>query len=368
VNCEQRLLTALRGGQPDRVPVAVWLNPLASRWATGISSAVDPQAAGYGEVLEAAREYADPIYDWYAPSGLLFTAYDVQLRSERIAPERVRHTIQTPKGELTCVVQDRSGGGVEKHWVESLEEMERLLSIPYVASRPDLSEFLQTRERLRGVSLAQVTLPDAVCGLDPIAPELRSLWTITERDLVREILDISFRRISDLLDYLLEGGVGPLYYFNGPEYAIPPLMSPRDFEEFVVHYDQQMVAKIHDYGHLTQIHCHGRTNRFLERFVAIGTDSLNPLEPPPLGDVVLADAKRRVGQQMCLVGNIQYEDLASASLEGVEALVREAIVQGAPGGGFILSLCAAPYEVPLPPKTAANLIHFMKMGRKYGQY
>jgi uroporphyrinogen-III decarboxylase len=92
------------------------------------------------------------------------------------------------------------------------------------------------------------------------------------------------------------------------------------------------------------------------------------LEPPPLGDVVLSEAKRRIGDRVCLIGNIQYEDLASASVRQVEELVRDAIAQGAPGGGFVLSLCAAPYEVPLPAKTARNMIAMLRFGREYGEY
>ena len=368
MNSEERLIATLRGEQADRVPVFAWLNPLAPRWATGIRPDVDPDEAGYRAVLDACVEYADLVQDWYFPSGFFSTAWDVQQRSERLGPERVRHTIQTPKGDLSCVVQDRPGGGVEKHWVTSIEEAERVLSIPYVPSRPPLTEFLNTRERLRGRSTAQVTVGDPVSDLAVINPELRSLWTRTERDLLVEMMDVSFERIMAQLDYLLENSVGPIYYINGPEYAIPPLMSPADFEEFVVQYDSQMIAKIHTHGMLTHVHCHGRVNRFLERFVAMGTDSLNPLEPPPLGDVVLADAKRRVGKRMCLIGNIQYEDLAAASLDQVKDLVKDAIAQGAPGGGFILSLCAAPYEVPLPEKTGRNLVAMLRFAREFGNY
>ena len=368
MNSEQRLIATLKGEQTDRVPILAWLNPLAPRWATGIRPGVDPDEAGYRDVLDACLEYADLIQDWYFPGGFFNTAWDVEQRSERLGPERIRHTIRTRKGELTSVVQDRPGGGFEKHWVTCVEDAERVLSIPYVPSRPSLAEFLETRERLRGRSTGQVTVGDPVCSLSVINPQLRSLWTRTERDLLVEMMDISFERIMAQLDYLLENDVGPIYYINGPEYAIPPLMSPADFEEFVVRYDREMVAKIHENGKLTHIHCHGRVNRFLERFVEIGTDSLNPLEPPPLGDVVLSDAKRRVGERMCLIGNIQYEDLAAGSLEQVEDMVRDSIAQGAQGGGFILSLCASPYEVPLPVKTARNMIAMLRLAREYGEY
>ena len=366
---EERYLTAIKGGQPDRVPVLTWLNPLVPRWATGIGEEVDPSAAGYSKVLEACLQYADLVYDWYPTQGLFWmSACDLQMRSERIAPERVKTTIHTPKGELTRVVADGPRGGVEKHWVESAQDVERLLSIPYIPPRPPLKEFLQTRQRLRGESVGQVTLPDAVSGLLVIKPQLRSLWTITERDLLVEMMDVYFDRIMDLLDYLLENDIGPVYYFNGPELALPPLMSPGDFDEFVVEYDRQIVGKVHEFGKVTQLHCHGRVNDFLERFVEIGTDSLNPLEPPPLGNVVLAEAKRRVGGRVCLIGNIQYDDLARASADEVEVMVRESIREGGPGGGFMLSLCAAPYEVPLPPKIGENLIHYVRMGNRYGGY
>jgi hypothetical protein len=364
---EERQLTALRRGLPDRVPVMVWLNPFLPHWATGISREVDPDEAGYRVVLEAAREYGDAEHDWSFPTGFFHSAADVRPRTERKGPERLVHTVETPRGMLSCVTQSRPGGGTEKHWVESVEDARRLLSIPYVPPRPDLGEFLAARAASGGRYLSKVTLSDPVGFVGLIDPMTCALWTVEERPLLREILAAAYERIRDALAYLLRGGAGPLFYFNGPEYALPPLMSPADFEEFVVAYDTKLVKQVHAGGGLTQIHSHGRVGRFLEAFARTGTDSLNVLEPPPLGDVVLADAKRRVGARMCLVGNIQYQDLAAARDDGeVDVLVREAIEQGAPGGGFVLCLCAAPYEVPLPKRTARNLVRYLQAGRRFG--
>lgn len=368
---EERLLTALRRGKPDRVPVSVWLNPWGSRWATGIGEEVDPDAAGYRSVLEAARECADAEYDWSFPTGLFHTAWDAapdsgRAGSERIGGGRLHHTVRTPRGMIDSVVQDRPGGGTAKHWIENVEDARRLLSIPYEPVQPDLAGFLAARNSSAGRYLSKVTLADPAGSLGLIDPATCALWTIEERPLLREILETAFTRIADELAWLLEGGAGPLFYFNGPEYALPPLMSPDDFEEFVVAYDTRLVDRVHRGGGITQIHSHGRVGRFLESFARTGTDSLNVLEPPPLGDVILADAKRRVGRHMCLVGNIQYQELVAATEAEVDTLVREAIRQGAPGGGFILALCAAPFEVPLPPRAARNLIRYLRAGREYG--
>ncbi|MBM4081871.1 MAG: hypothetical protein FJ278_19350, partial [Planctomycetes bacterium] len=55
---EQRLLTALRREQPDRVPVFLYLNPWAKNWYN--------QDSSYAEVLAACEQYEDVVCDWGA--------------------------------------------------------------------------------------------------------------------------------------------------------------------------------------------------------------------------------------------------------------------------------------------------------------
>jgi len=233
-----------------------------------------------------------------------------------------------------------------------------------------MAAFRRARSRLREKAVAQATFPDPLCVVgDMTDAETLAAWTIEQRHLLRELLDAAAERVLEALRYCLDAGVGPIYYFNGPEYALPPLMSPADFEEFVVGYDSRPMRLIHSYpGTYVIVHSHGRVDKFLERFAAIGMDGLNVLEPPPMGDTVLTEAKRRVGERLCLIGNVQYDDVARKSKDHVARLVREAIRQGAPGGGFILSLCASPYERPLPKKASDNLIHYLVKGRQYGKY
>jgi len=276
----------------------------------------------------------------------------------------------TPRGPVSAITRaDWRGGGTVKRWIVTPEDAARVLSIPYVPPRPDLRPFLETRERLRARCVAQVTFCDPI-GLAGWVDEITmATWTIEQRPLLRQMLDVALERLLDQIRYCLEHDVGPNYDFNGPEYALPPLMLPRDFEEFVVEYDTLLIDLIHSYpDRWVIVHSHGRVNRFLERFAALGLDGLNVLEPPPIGDVILAEAKRRIGDRVCLIGNIQYDDLARGTPEQIEALVRDAIQQAGPGGGFILPPCASPYERPLPPRAAANFIHYLKMGRKYGGY
>jgi hypothetical protein len=357
---EERVLTALRREQPDRVPVFLYLDPFIQYWATE-----DPS---YAEVMTCAKEYLDVIFEW-APDMGFFLSGGIDWRTEQ-TDDRLTYRVQTPKGELTSVLQRKwnGGWGETKFWLETPQDVERILSIPYQPLQPKVDAFLETRQRRKGQAIAQCTLPDPVGMVGLIKPEELAVWTLTERALLKEYVEVAFVRMRDLVASLLENDVGPLFYFNGPEFAIPPLMSPADFEEFVVAYDKPLVDMIHAAGKFVIIHSHGKVNQFLERFVEIGTDGLNVLEPPPMGDVDLADAKRRVGKDMCLIGNIEYDDLAKQTPERIDAMVKECIEQAGAGGGFILSPSANPYESPITPQTAANFVAYMQAGRKYGVY
>ena len=362
MSTEERVLAALRCEQPDTVPVFIYLNPCVESWYT--------REASYADVLKVCKKYADIIYDWHFPSEFFHTVAQVPTESRQLSDGMIEHIRHTPAGPITAITRtDWRGGGTIKRWITQPEDVERVISIPFIPARPDLTEFFETKKRLAGKCVAQVTFADPICIAGMVDEMVMAIWTIERRDLIKRMLDLAFERLFEQLKYCLDNNMGPIYYFNGPEYALPPLMSAADFDEFVIEYDTKLIDLIHSYpDKYVIIHSHGRVSNFLEKFADIGTDGLNVLEPPPIGDTILSDAKTRIGDRVCLIGNIQYDDLARGTEARVEQLVTEAIAQGAPGGGFILSPCASPYERPLPEKASKNFIHYLKMARKYGRY
>ena len=84
-----------------------------------------------------------------------------------------------------------------------------------------------------------------------------------------------------------------------------------------------------------------------------------------MGDVQLAEVKRRVGDRMCLIGNVQIGDVIGGERDEVDVRVREAVRDGAPGGGFILSITASPYEEKLSEQTLENYRQFVRSGREH---
>jgi hypothetical protein len=47
----------------------------------------------------------------------------------------------------------------------------------------------------------------------------------------------------------------------------------------------------------------------IRRFVDMGVDVLNPIEPPPMGDICMAEAFARVDDRMGLEGGVETHDL-----------------------------------------------------------
>lgn len=115
-------------------------------------------------------------------------------------------------------------------------------------------------------------------------------------------------------------------------------ISPEYYREFVLPYESQIIQAVREKGVHAYIHTCGAINDRLELMVESGISGLECLDPPPLGDVQLEEAKKRVGKKVFIKGNIDpVNTLLMGSLEDVEKDARHRIKVGKPGGGFILS-------------------------------
>ena len=202
---------------------------------------------------------------------------------------------------------------------------------------------------------------------DLFTPEDFALRCALDKDNIGRMIKQVNEQLYDYVHYLLDNGPRSLYNIGGPELATAPLLPPRYFDEFVTKYDAPLIDLIHQHGSWAMIHCHGRLNGVLERIADMGPDGIHPCEAPPMGDVPLAEVKRRIGDRLCIIGNVQIGDLIVGQREDVDRRVQEAVMAGAPGGGFILSVTASPYEEELAPHTLANYQQFVESGRKYSR-
>ena len=118
-------------------------------------------------------------------------------------------------------------------------------------------------------------------------------------------------------------------------------------------------------GRPVYTHTCGAIGDRLELMLGTGTDGIDTLDPPPLGTVDLADAKRRLGTRAFIKGNV---DPVNTLLRGTPADVRRdalcRIEVGKPGGGYILSTACsvAPHTAP------ENIFELTRAAEDAGHY
>jgi uroporphyrinogen-III decarboxylase len=117
-----------------------------------------------------------------------------------------------------------------------------------------------------------------------------------------------------------------------------------------------MIEAIHRFGGYARIHSHGRLKGILDEIAALGADALDPIEPPPQGDVELADVRRRHGEQLVLFGNLEISDIETLPSDRFAEKVKRALDEGTSGSGrgFVLMPSASPYGRELPLRVLKN--------------
>ncbi len=115
-------------------------------------------------------------------------------------------------------------------------------------------------------------------------------------------------------------------------------ISRKMYSEFVAPYERRVTEAVMAEGVPVYTHTCGKIGDRLELMADTGTLGIDTLDPPPLGNVELTVAKRRIGDRLFIKGNMNpVALLAYKTKEEVIAEATRCLRQGAPGGGYILS-------------------------------
>lgn len=369
LSSRERLLRVLRREEPDRIPIYMFYP--RERYGSYVDVYTLPV---YQPVVEHIRRHSDWLDRRHVDSPFLYTAA-AAVESGTTAQGNVqvsRMVVHTPYGPL-CQ-EARLGADASAHWVtqhllETLEDLDKLLAIPYEPATPDLAAYHAAAQRLGDDGLMMMDLGTPVGFLDGHAsPETLACWIATDLDALVRFLDVLFERQYRFVEEAIRRGAGPVFFVTGSEFVAPPLASPTAFDLLFTRYSRPLFELIHRYGGYAIVHHHGRARAVLEAIVAAGADGIHPIEEPPVGDMPLAAAKRLLAGRACIVGSVQYDDLARLPDDEFESLVRRQIREAAPGGGYIAAPTAGPYEASITPRQVRNLIRLIDLVRQWGTY
>ena len=372
-------MTALCGGVPDRVPINTY--ELAGRnsldWYNTQPS--------YRSLMDYIRAHTDCITNWNPRTAtdsytcqerFLCSDYPVEIEThtERVGEfERMTRICHTPKGDLRSVTQSKPDVYTTwqvEHWCKSLADVDKALSVPFLAARYDASDLPRVRAELGDQGLVMASIGDPAY----LAAELMSfqdfvMWAFEETEHFAKTVALVAERALENLGRQLDCCVVDVYRIVGPEYFTPPYLPPAMFRQFVVPHVTAMTRLLHARGAHVRIHCHGKMGRVLDMILETGCDGIDPCEPPPDGDIELGEVKRRCqAAGVSVWGNLELKLLEQGTPGQVRGEVRRIMDQAKDGGGLVLMPTAGPINVPLSSATEANYKAFIEAGLEFGRY
>ncbi len=361
----ERLLTALEGGRPDRLPVTTHhLMPwFLGTYLEGISEAeffrrfgLDPirwafdlmPDEGRGEYWSPEREKIGEGYESAGSRWLVSDEWRIEEEEVPGAARATRYRIITPGGPLSMVLEH----GDQTDWVVERPIKEKrqidLLQRYAPRGRCDVEAVNRKAEGvedggwgiLRGAVPGFQIYGQPGCWQDAVelfgAQEL-IMETRDDPVWVRELLAILMER-KKASAASMEGARYDLLELGGGS-ASSTVISPGIFEEFVAPWDREIIRELHRAGQRVVYHTCGGMMPLLERIAGMEPDAMETFTPPALGgDADLAGAKARIGERVCMIGGFdQHTFFRGCSPAATRAAVRRCFEAAGAGGGFILA-------------------------------
>lgn len=356
----ERLLCALDRRLPDRLPVTTHhlMDSYLKTCCEGADSRGFFDRFGMDAVHwvvahrpdESVGERTDPVQ---GKIGFL-EARRVVTDQWRVAVEDIpgqeyptqRYRFITPKGELTLVLQSNEHTAwLTEHLIKEKGDVD-LLGEFMPSPKCDVAAVNLEAEAFgeRGIIRSHMCCfdvfgqpgcwQDAAClvGIEKLIME-----TYDDPAWVHELLAILQRR---KLDYArsLQGARFDVIELGGGD-ASSTVISPGIFDEFVAPYDAPVIDAAHAAGQRIAYHTCGGMMPLLERLAAMRPDALETFTPAGMGgDTNLAEAKRRIGDKVCMIGGFdQLHFFTRCTPEQTRAEVRRCFDEAGADGGFILS-------------------------------
>ena len=368
----ERLLTAVRHEEPDRVPICprinwTWLDPDGRhRLQEMYESAIDPM-----DGVAAPT----PNYICSHPDEYDLPEVRVEQREYDEGPYQVvQRVFHTPAGKLSDRTKIPPPGReygmspnpiLTEHLVKSREDLPSLRYIlPEIKGNYD-----QVRKRTAELSDRGVVVVRIYSEVGRNAGEARNMQDLmtdyhVDRQLFDELLAMFQERVLSEAKAAMEAGVEWVFH-NSYYNSVSAGWSPAIFQEVFVPNIRAVADLVHSFGGHVDYYDDGHLAKTMGMIAGCGVDVLETCTPPPMCDFDLRAAKATIGDKVALKG---YVDLLYVVLRGtpdlVEQTVAEAMEVGKPGGGFIIG-SSDTFRESTPPE---NIHAYFQSCLKYGVY
>jgi len=356
---KERMLVALDGGVPDVLPATThFLMPhFLNTCMGGMSESEFFDACGWDPIMYTVPHRPDPARsEFYDPE----QGEPGFLESRRIATDQwrvhsqsilghehptTRYDFVTPQGTLSMTLQaDPFTSWVVEPLIKQKKDID-LIGKYATAPKCDVEAVNQAAAAFgqRGLVRGYIccfdvfgqpgTWQDATClvGVERLIMEAHD-----DPTWVHELLEILFRRKKVFVESLRGARYDILELGGGG--ASSTVISPRLFDRFVAPYDSELIALAHQAGQRIAYHTCGGMMPILEKVAAMAPNAMETFTPPGMGgDVNLAEARRRIPPNVCMIGGFdQFHFFKGCTAAQTRAEVRRCFEAAGRNGAFIL--------------------------------
>ena len=359
MNGKERILTALSVEEPDRVPL--YIHAINEEPIIGIGKHLTtglPEPRKFHELNDAEKgKLIDTlflIHEEFGVDGI--TCFEIGHQAE-LDEKRVQ--------DDWGVISHRNPHGIpvpKEHPIRDAAELDR-----YRRPEPKPEHLLLlnlARERFKGeTALFWMMRGIFVRSWHLVGMENLMIGMATDPEFVHRVAEMVLEYNLKQLDMLVEAGLDVLIVEDDVATTRAPMISLEYFKSFVNPYNRKLVERGHELGLKVIRHSDGNLWRLLDVLLETGYDGLNPLEPQ--ADMGLKKVKEYCGDRICLLGNIDCQELLPhGTPEQVEAAVKQAIDDAAEGGGLIICSSNSLH----PAVNPENCIAMFQATKKYGAY
>ena len=278
-------------------------------------------------------------------------------------------------GDRTFTYRDLREVDVDTIWniscvFKDAEDLEYYLSFPDKQQDPvaDTEHILETEQQLGEDGIVCIDIPSPLCIVAQYF-DMADYMVIamTERELFHRALAQVAERLLREVEVFSAAAPGRLWRIYGPEYAAAPFLPPALFYEYAIRYDKPLVDAINKHGGFPRIHCHGNLRGIIDHIAGAGYAGIDPIEPPPQGDMALSEVRAKLGKDMVLFGNIEISEIETLDEAAFTTRVKAALNAGCSkeSRGFVLMPTACPIGRILNPRTVRNYEIMIQLAEEF---
>jgi uroporphyrinogen decarboxylase len=356
---KQRFLAALNRQKPDRLPVTTHhlMPSFLDKYMNGAGEmeffrmfGMDPIRWIVAHRPDTGRgEYFDPEQ---GETGFL-EARRICTDSWRIRVERLdkhgqgtyRFSIVTPVKTLSMILQsDVHSTWVREYLIKDKKDID-VIARYLPAPKCDVATVNRTADEIGDSALVR----GHVCCFDGFGQpgcwqdfsclygiENLIMATFEDPEWVHTFLKVLQQR---KLTYIrsMNGAAYDLTELGGGD-ASTTVISPDIFNTFVAPYDAELIREAHLAGQRISYHTCGGMMPILEDIAAMNPNAMETFTPPAMGgDVKLAEAKKRIGDRVCMIGGFdQFNYFINRTEKETRNEVRRCFEEAGGDGGYIL--------------------------------